>query len=245
MSQSKIFLTHIQLDLDRLIPFLSCKILESLNKNQPFELKNLPQDNLNESITWQKYLNSGQIILPQWVAKKEFKEDLAELYKHYSQPTLLFLGSLNEISIPAQEGLLKFIEETPPNLHPILFSSNIFSIIPTIKSRCQILNLDVKICMKFLDASLLEKCKEKYPDVAQFTKNFLSGKSTDLTSLIKTDKNREEVQFWLWQVLQNLEAFYNQQPSKNVASKIQLVLQAMKLNSQSLQKRFVLEVLSC
>ncbi len=242
MSQSKIFLTHIQLNLNKLIPVLSYEILKQYEENKPFILKNLSANELTNK-TWDEYLNSGQVILPKWTAKEDFKEELAELYKHYNKPTLLFLGSLSDISLPAQEGLLKFIEETPPNLHPILFSHDVFSILPTIKSRCQIFNLNVETCMKFLDTDLIDKYKEKYPDVGQFTKNFLSGKSTDLTSLIKTDKNREEVQFFLWQVLQNLEAFYKQQPSKNVASKIQLVLKSMKLNSQNLQKRFALGVL--
>jgi len=241
MNQSAIFLTQTYLDLPNLIPSLAVSILENLDKNNKFNIpKNLEKIDI-ESKIWQIYLSSERVILPNWMAKEDFREDLAGLYKHYSVPTLLFLGDLGNISLPAQEGLLKLIEETPQNLHPILFSPDIFTILPTIKSRCQIYILSLETCFSFLDSSLMEVCKKKYPEVGEFTRNYLNNKVGDLSVLAKGERN--EISFWLWQVLQNLESIYSQKPSQNLALKISKVLQAQKLNSENLQKKFALGVL--
>jgi DNA polymerase III delta prime subunit len=241
MNQSSIFLTQTYLDLTSLIPSLAVNILQQIDNNSQFKLPKTLEKIDAESKIWQTYLSSERVIIPNWIAKEDFREDLAGLYKHYPAPTLLFLGDLGNISLPAQEGLLKLIEETPPNLHPILFSPDIFTILPTIKSRCQIYNLSLETCFSFLDSSLIEVCKKKYPDVGEFTRNFLNNKVGDLTVLAKAERN--EISFWLWQVLQNLESIYSQKPSKNLALKISKVLQAQKLNSENLQKKFALGVL--
>lgn len=237
MNQSSIFLTHTFLDLDKLIPHLACSILEQVDSGKNFKLPTI-FDQMHSSAKWEMYINSERVILPNWLSKDDFREELSGLYKHYTTPTLLFLGDLGSMSVPAQESLLKLIEETPHNLHPILFSPDIFNILPTIKSRCQIYNLSMEICTKFLDSNLMEICKKKYPDVSLFAINFVNGRFTDLTVLNKAERN--EITFWLWLVLQNLEAIYSEQSSKNVAEKIKEVLESMRLNSNNLQKKFAL-----
>lgn len=250
MNQSSIFLIHTYLDLESLIPQLSKQILDQIEAGQNFQVQKniLPEDFSSQSIWWDKYLIQEKVIIPNWLFKEDIEKKLIDnemlnFYKLYSKPTLIFLGDLSKLSLPVQESWLKFIEEPPKNLYPILFSPDIFTILPTIKSRCQIFNLDKATCLNFLDKKLLATCKKKYPNVGEFTVNFIRNIDTDLSTLIKAE--REEINFWLWQVLQNLEAIYTEKPSFNVAQKIQKALLATRLNHDNLQKKIALGALSC
>lgn len=74
------------------------------------------------------------------------KEQIMYLQKEYVQtsleegPKLYIIDQIDKMSINAANSILKFIEEPDPHVYTFLTTDHIHQILPTIKSRCQILN---------------------------------------------------------------------------------------------------------
>jgi len=186
---------------------------------------------------WYKLLAQGLVLQPNLSAKKDFTEILLSFYTHYSQPTLLFLGNLSSFSLQMQEGMLKLLEEPPKNLQIILFAQNRSNILPTIASRCWFHNLKSDLVIKILDQNLLAQTQKKLPPVLDFCRSLLSDKKVSVPDLKIVE--REELNFWLWQVQFYLENFYKQQPDSKYFNKLTKIIEARKLNEQNLQKKFI------
>ena len=58
-----------------------------------------------------------------------------------SKPTVMILNDFHESTVEAQSAFLKNLEEPQQNLSYILIANNPYSLLPTITSRCQIINL--------------------------------------------------------------------------------------------------------
>lgn len=56
-----------------------------------------------------------------------------------SEPTAIYIDSIEAATEEAQNAFLKNLEEPQPNLYYILTSSNLASVLPTIVSRCEVI----------------------------------------------------------------------------------------------------------
>ena len=243
MFQTNLYLTQTYLNLDILQQRLAFSFFTK--QNFDFEI-----DNTIEALenNWKLHLSQNQIII--WngestenESKKEaFKKFInSEVYIKYNQPSLLFLGDLTTYSDLLQEAMLKLLEEPPANLYIVLFAQNLSQIKPTIISRCSIKLLNNDTVFKNLDARLLEKVK-KLPQPKDVVNALLANKKVEIEKI--SDFERDELDFWMWQIQTNLSMLYAEQPQTKIASAISKTLQARQLNSQNLQKKFAIGLLS-
>jgi hypothetical protein len=172
---------------------------------------------------------------PNFSKKVEFREQQNSWYQSYNLPTLFFLGDLSQHSESLQEGMLKFLEEPPANLYPILFAQDGSEILPTILSRATTLSLSRNFVLKHLSGEKLEKIAKTLPPAKQFALDLIGEKRLELPDFSKIE--RDEIDFWLWQISCWIEEFYKQQPLPKIADKLQKVLRSRKLNQQNLQKK--------
>jgi len=252
MTQSNIIITQTYINYNVIRMLLGLlfndsndivKSIEDLEKIETTkELYNILNEDLDLKQIEGKYeslLSSQKIIEHDYTDKKQFTKQILDLYSVYSKPTLLFLGSLDNYSIQLQEGMLKLLEEPPNNLIIVLFSKTQNIILPTIKSRSNIYQISKKLVMKNLDQELLEKTKKNLPEPLKFVKQLIKDKTkVEFPDLKKVE--REEIDFWLWQLLNYLESFYKQNRDQRIAKLLNKVLESQKLNSKNLQKKFVL-----
>lgn len=243
MFQTNLYLTQTYLDLDT----LQKKLAYGFFNNDILDFgDNFSSEDLEHN--WNLHLSQNQIISwkgesAETESKKEaFKKFInSEVYIKYNHPSLLFLGDLTTYSEVLQEAMLKLLEEPPANLHIILFAQNLSQIKPTIISRCSIKLLDNNIVFKNLDSKLLEKVK-KLPQPKDVVKALLANKKIEVEKI--ADFERDELDFWMWQIQTNLSMIYAQQPQTQIAQAISRTLQARRLNSQNLQKKFAIGQLS-
>ena len=209
-----------------------------LNLDNKIQITSYPT---NED-SWQKYRNSGQIILfePKESGKDsdvvQFNNFVSStLNKVFEKPTLLFLGDLSELSNGVQEASLKLLEEPPQNLIIIIFAQNLSRIKPTIISRCRIQTIPIPIVFQNLNSKVAEKVK-KLPEPSLVVKNLLGNIKIEVEKV--SDYEREEIDMWLWQIETNLGMIYKEKPEPKIAQSITKVLRARQLNNQNLQKKF-------
>ena len=243
MLNTHIFLTQTYLNLEQVQKVLAynffvhsqLKYIQNIDSNQ---LENI----------WNNKRSINQIIV--WDAQKTDIESQKETFKRfiqneayiqYSQPTLLFLGDLNGYSDSLQEGMLKLLEEPPTNLFIILFAQNKSKIKPTILSRVQIHNLAIADIFSNLNTNLLEKV-QKLPTPKIVVQKLCKSQKIELEK--PNDKagdfEREEIDFWLWQIQTNLCFLYLQKPELTIATAIQKTIISRQLNDQNLQKKFAI-----
>lgn len=208
---------------------------KSKNKME-IKVENNLENNLEDKINanWHKFQASGQILTANFDDKKDCREQILTFYQNYSKPTLLFLGNLENYSIPLQEGLLKFLEEPPDNLFIILLASNSSQILPTILSRTHKVLLTNSTVFSLLDKEILEKISKNLLGPREIVKEILLGKMP-LIDLKKVERN--EFDMWLWQIEKCLEEVFRQKNTPNSAQYLTKILQVRKLNSQNLQKK--------
>jgi GTPase SAR1 family protein len=204
--------------------------INQLNKvtPQPQEIHNI----------WNKYYNQGRIFVLDLSSKDDYKKQIQVLFQHFNQPQLVFFGDIKSLSLSVQEAALKLLEEPPKNLTIILYACNQSDLLPTIKSRVQIISLSSQQILSNLDQAFLEIVKKKLPPPAEFSKQLLTAKNFLLPDL--KDVEREELDFWLWQIEFYLQQYYIAMPNLTIADKIAKVNQSINLNNQNLQKKFAL-----
>ncbi|MDF2699675.1 MAG: dnaX 1 [Haloplasmataceae bacterium] len=85
------------------------------------------------------------------------KEQVIYLQKEYSKTTLepgpkiYIIEEIDKMSNNASNSILKFIEEPQPNTYTILTTDNLHQILPTIISRCQVLNFQPLLKSQIVD----------------------------------------------------------------------------------------------
>lgn len=239
MFQTNLFLTQTYLNLETIQKQLAYSFFESqkLVFNPIIGI-----DKIEEN--WHRYLSQNQIT--SWngeSAETESKKEafrkfiLNEVYIQYNKPTLLFLGDLSTYSEVLQEGMLKLLEEPPANLYIVLFAQNLSQIKPTIISRSNIKLLDNQTIFANLDSRLLEKVK-KLPEPKIVVNLLINNKKVEIEKV--ADYERDELDFWMWQIQTNLTFAYASQPETQIANAITKVLLARQLNTQNLQKKFAI-----
>jgi DNA polymerase III, delta subunit len=243
MFQTNLFLTQTYLNLETLQKQLAFSFFsqQKLEFNSTVKFEQVEEN-------WHKYLSQNQITL--WngeAADTESKKEsfrkfiLNEVYIQYNKPTLLFLGDLTTYSDVLQEGMLKLLEEPPANLYIVLFAQNLSQIKPTIISRSNIKLVDNQTIFANLDSKLLEKVK-KLPEPKIAVNLLINNKKVEIEKV--ADFERDELDFWMWQVQTNLTTLYASQPETQIAKAITKVLLARQLNTQNLQKKFAIGQLS-
>jgi hypothetical protein len=240
-----IFLTSTKLELKNTQNLIYLSFSEKRNYSEIFDLQNSSgksMENINLQKIWQKGLASKQLTIANLEAKNDWNQEMSSFYTNYSKPSLVFLADLADISLIFQEGMLRFLEEPPENLQIILFAQNKSQILATIQSRCQFFSLPKSFIYQNLSSDFLEKIKKKFPLPKLVCQNLLSQKPLQIDKI--SDLERDEIDFWLWQLESYLIEFFKQNPNPKIAKIIEKVLLAKKFNFQNLQKKFVLDSLS-
>lgn len=146
----------------------------------------------DECVKIEKWANSHlYIISPDGDSiKKEQIEDLEHEYGFASDHARVFIiQNIDKATLTASNTLLKFLEELPENCYGILLTENINKVIPTIKSRSQIVNF-LPISNKVVYEDLIKKGynEEKANVVATLTNNRSLGiryaKDKDIEKII-------------------------------------------------------------
>ena len=146
----------------------------------------------DECVKIEKWANSHlYIISPDGDSiKKEQIEDLEHEYGFASDHARVFIiQNIDKATLTASNTLLKFLEELPENCYGILLTENINKVIPTIKSRSQIVNF-LPISNKVVYEDLIKKGynEEKANIVATLTNNRSLGiryaKDKDIEKII-------------------------------------------------------------
>lgn len=243
MIQSYLVLTQSYLQVDKLNRILAFDFFDKLglkintrNIDQIAEEFKTNQEKTDQKLeqNWHKFQASGQILSTDFDDKKDAREQIMTFYQNYPNPTLLFLGNLENYSIPLQEGLLKFLEEPPNNLFIIILANNSSDILPTILSRTHKILLTNSTVFSFLDAGILEKIGKNLPKISEAVKEIMSGKIPAI-DLKKVERN--EFDMWLWQIEKCLEEVFRQKNTPKSAQYLGKILEIRKLNSQNLQKK--------
>ena len=208
-------------------------------------LENLEKNSENIEKIWQKFQNLVRIITTVFDDKRDARVQIMSFYQNYSEPTLLFLGNLQDYSTALQESLLKFLEEPPSNLFVILFAHNSSQILGTISSRCLKIIVPTPFVFQFLDPVLAASVKEKLPSPSAICADLVKNKISALPDLKKVE--RAELDLWLWQIEKCLENLWLQEMSKNnsklitkISTLLTKTLQTRQLNNQNLQKKLAL-----
>lgn len=90
----------------------------------------------------------------------------------------IFVISVNQFLHDAQNTLLKIFEEPKENMHFFVISKNVDSFLPTLRSRCYIINL--------------QQNKKENPEIIQFLNSTLSNKIDFVKNLLDTDEDKGE-----------------------------------------------------
>jgi hypothetical protein len=196
-------------------------------------------NNLDEEM-YSHYKNQNQILEFNFDQKKDFKANILSFFIHYPNPTLLFLGNLSNYSTALQEGMLKLLEEPPHNLFPVIFSLDTVNILPTISSRSQKILTPISYILPNLNPEMLLKTKKIIPTPLEFSQNLIKDYPENITLPELKLVEREELNFWLWQVNFYLSKLYQKNPQISLASAINRVLQVQKFNNSNVQKKLSL-----
>jgi hypothetical protein len=191
-------------------------------------------------IEYLKPIYHGHWILPDYTSKNDFKEDLANLNIEYAKITNIYLGDLDQLSLSFQQSILKFLEEPPHNLRIIMTKATEYKLLPTIKSRVDIRELEPPIIAQLLDPQQLDRVKKLFPTPAQTTQQLINGPMNleDWGNL--ADIERTDIIFYLWQLEYYLTNVYANTNSPRTASRIQDVLLAKQNILDNLQKKIAL-----
>lgn len=122
-----------------------------------------------------------KIINPegQWIKKTQ----LDDLQDEFSKKSILgnkkvyIINDASKLNISSSNSLLKFLEEPEEGIIAILITDNIYQLLDTIVSRCQILSLKNKVTLENL--STLEKIA-----------HYLYNNTEDISNFIIEDKNK-------------------------------------------------------
>jgi len=249
MIQTHIWITQTIIEENWLNALVAYNFLEKSDESEKGQQNERDQKKISEKDleiakkSFITYQNNGQILTPNLTSKSDFKEYSLGLYKTFPTKTLLFLGSLSDYSIQVQEGMLKLLEEPPQNLIICLYVKNQSELLPTILSRSQIHTISDEVIKACLSTGLIEKVKKLFPSPSQTLSKILSNNSTDFLdevfkNIAKVERN--EIDFWLWQLEYYCVQSFQQKPHDYLTKTLFNIQKARKLNSSSVQKKLAI-----
>lgn len=123
----------------------------------------------------------------QWIKK----EQLEKLQHDFMTKSLVgnkkvyIINGAEKLNVQASNSLLKFLEEPPEGIIAILITNNIYQLLNTIISRCQIISLK-KICKKDMKDSSIEKIgKYLFSDLSEYQNFVLELGNTYIDTIIE------------------------------------------------------------
>lgn len=252
IGNTHIFLTTTSVQTEKLhvitIAFLE---LLSQGKTPPEAWKILIEQEEGRWISGKKDLETLQeqsrLTIPVIEKKEEYKKFFAEVYTAYRHPTYLVLGNLDSIDESAQEGMLKILEEPPTNLTLVLYSYTRNTIKPTIASRSIIHTIPMQLVTQMLDSEHSARIKKLFPEHTLVIKELIQQKPTTLRTIDFTKVEREDISLWLWQLSYMIEILtqQNKLDAEQSFALINKIITAQKLNQSNVQKKMVVESMSC
>jgi DNA polymerase III, delta subunit len=205
----------------------------------------LTQTYLDESklINYLQSHHQGKWIIPDYSSKSDFKEDLSNLQIEYPIKTNLLLGDLDTLSLSFQQSILKFLEEPPSNLQIFITKKSEYMLLPTIKSRVEIISLTNQEVVSMLNLEYIEGLKKSFTPVNDATNKLLKSSMTleDFGDIANIE--REDIIFYLWQIGYYLTTAYTTDPNPIIGKRITDVLLSKQNLMQSMQKKIALQPL--
>lgn len=116
----------------------------------------------------------------QWIKKSQ----LEELQEDFSKKSILgnkkvyIINKAEKLNVSSSNSLLKFLEEPEEGIIAILLTENIYQLLSTIVSRCQVLSLKNKI--NLLGLSTLEKVAHYLHNSKTDIEKFISDENSEL-----------------------------------------------------------------
>ena len=118
-------------------------------------------------------------------------KNIAQIKPNESSFKIFLLKQVSSLNLPTANSLLKILEEPPENTIFLLTAENLFSVLPTISSRCQLIKLtplNFNECFNIL--------KLKFKNIEDFEiKKAIAASSCKLETAISILKNPKEQQF--------------------------------------------------
>jgi DNA polymerase III delta prime subunit len=155
----------------------------------------------------------------------------------YSAPQSFFiLLHLDFSSIPAQNALLKVLEEPPQHAQIILTANSLAKVLPTVQSRCEVVYVANSESADSEEnvAELAVKTEELYSTI-------MKEKISGLIALSEKYKEREEAVGCLQNLIQFLQIKNQANPTGLVTKQLQTLLTAIEYLEKNVNVRLVLE----
>lgn len=141
--------------------------------------------------------NHPNVILIEPEGRTLKKEQILYLQKEYVKTTLeagpkiYIIDAIDKMSISAANSILKFIEEPEPNVYTIMTTDQLHQILPTIVSRCQVINF------KPVDRQLLKEhlIREGLNELTASVVSQLTNDVVEAESLAKKEEFEALIQF--------------------------------------------------
>lgn len=112
-----------------------------------------------------------------WIKKEQTDILMEEFSKKSvnSQKKIYIINDVDKLNVSASNSILKFLEEPEDNIVALLITDNIYNVLNTILSRCQIINLNNLVClsdnMLYNIANVLYNSDEKINEFVSDEKN--------------------------------------------------------------------------
>jgi DNA polymerase-3 subunit delta' len=154
---------------------------------------------------------------------RDAKQSLS-LFPYHGKYKIMIVDDAHKLNIPAQNALLKILEEPNPTTIIILVTPEIDSILPTVQSRCQSINFGLVSDEEMLEffpkdlvslsagrpglAKIMEENKEErvfrseaLEDLNKITSGSLNNKLALAEEFSKDiSKTSDKLNFWLWEM---------------------------------------------
>jgi len=147
-----------------------------------------------------------------------------------SKQAIFILCKMDQASIPAQNALLKSLEEPPAHVQFVLTSTQPQRILPTISSRCQLIELQ-------FETHSTDDTEASEIDLKTLT----NMTYTDLIELANQYKEKPEAVGFLNRLLQHLHRENTLQPTNQKTKLLQAVIVGLDYLEKNVNTRLVLE----
>jgi DNA polymerase III delta prime subunit len=154
---------------------------------------------------------------------REIKKFLSQKpFNHQSK--IIVIEQIENLNIEAQNALLKTLEEPGNNNYIILTTNKLYSLLPTITSRCNII--------KIADKSINSQAKKII-----ITKNLLK----DLTESEKLSQKKEEVLSFLKEQLSVYQKQLIENPNLETASLVKKIIKAINMINSNVDSKSAMD----
>ncbi|MCR5705908.1 MAG: hypothetical protein K6G48_03800 [Acholeplasmatales bacterium] len=173
------------------------------------------------------------------------KEDVEALLREFSKTSLVegdrvfIIHDADKLNQKTSNMLLKFIEEPPTGVHGILLTANVSNILPTIISRCNIVQFKskdkailykelIEAGMENVDASMIKELTNNKEEGLEILEDDMYNTSKDIVvALLKASKEIDALNI----VMENISFLSDQRNMRMVLNMLSLLLEDMLYDS--------------